>query len=131
MDQKQITIADDFFRNSFRGQFEEAKKALDPDVTYTVPGTHQLAGTFVGAEAVAEHVGALLRLTSDRVDVIQWEDWLAGINHIAGLVHLRLQRDRAIADTRFLYLVSMSAEDKIKAIQVFLSDQAAVERFFR
>ncbi|MFZ0665420.1 MAG: hypothetical protein WAM97_06665 [Acidimicrobiales bacterium] len=126
----QVAVAEKFFSSAFNGAVADAMDALDPNVTYHVPGTHQLAGTFVGPEAVAAHVGVILRLTHDRIDVVQWEDWMMGVNNVAGLVHVRMQRERAIFDTRLLYLVSLSEANKLRRIEVFFGDQAAAERFF-
>jgi ketosteroid isomerase-like protein len=130
VESSQVAVVEKFFRLAFHGSFAETVDDLDPNVTYHVPGTHQLAGTFVGPDAVSEHVAKLLHMTSDRVDVIQWEDWLQGINNVAGVVHVRFQRERAIADTRLVYLVAVSDSNKIRRIELFFGDQAVAERFF-
>jgi ketosteroid isomerase-like protein len=130
VDSSQVAVVEKFFGLAFHGSIAEAVADLDANVTYHVPGTHQLAGTFVGPEAVSEHVARLLHMTSDRVDVVQWEDWLMGVNNVAGVVHVRFQRERAIADTRLVYLVAVSEANKIRRIEVFFGDQAVAERFF-
>jgi len=125
----QIAVAQEFFDNAFHGKIPEAVEHVDPDATYHVPGANPMAGEFKGPEAIAGHVGDLLRITKNRVDVIQWEDWLEGFNHLGALVHMRMQRDGSVVDIRSIYLLTMSEEEKIRRIEVFFSDQAAVDRF--
>jgi ketosteroid isomerase-like protein len=127
---KQSAVAQAFFQRLFRGDIATAVEDLDPKVTYKVPGSHQLAGTFKGPEAVAGHVQNLLRETHNTLDVIQWEDWMIGENDLAGLVRFRVQRNRAISTFRAIFLVTMSSDDKISSIEVFFDNQAEVERFF-
>ena len=128
--EKASAIAQEFFQKCFHGDVSSAVELLDPKVTYRVPGSHRLAGTFEGPEAVAEHLEELLRETHHTVDVLQWEDWMIGVNNLAALVHLRAQRQGVIDTVRAIFLIGMSKEDKIRRIEVFFSDQAQIERFF-
>jgi uncharacterized protein len=128
--QQQVSIAQDFFQKCFHGDLAEAVKLVDPNVRYHVPGAHQAAGTFEGPESVAEHVSNLLKLTCGTVDVTQWEDWMVGIDNIAALVQMRVQRDSRVHNFRSVYIVQMSPEDKIRKIDLFFDDEAAVDRFF-
>lgn len=123
-------VAQDFFQKCFRGDISSAVELLDPEVTYILPGSHRFAGIFEGPQAVARHVGELLRQTHHTVDVLQWEDWMIGVNNLAALVDMRAQRHGAIDTFRAIYLTTMSKDDKITRIEVFFSDQAQVERFF-
>jgi ketosteroid isomerase-like protein len=127
---KQIAVAQEFFGKSFHGDVAVAVEHLAPDVSYIVPGSNQISGVFDGPEAVAKHVGELLRLTHNRVEVLQWEDWMEGVNHLGALVHMRLQRDGQIASFRSIYLLTMTEDDKIRRIEIFFGDQSAVDRFF-
>jgi ketosteroid isomerase-like protein len=127
---KPSAVAQDFFQKCFRGEISAAIEVLDPKVTYRVPGGHRLAGTFEGPQAVARHVEELLRQTHHTVDVLQWEDWMIGLNTLAGLVRMRAQRRGVIDTFRAIFLVAMSNDGKIKQIEVFFSDQSEVERFF-
>jgi ketosteroid isomerase-like protein len=128
--QTQISVAENFFQKAFHGEIADTLEVLDQNVAYHVPGKSRIAGTFVGPDAVVEHVASLLKLTATRVDIIQWEDWLAGVNSVAGVVHLRIQREGAIADTRMIYLFALTDQNKIRRIDVFFGDQAAIDRFF-
>lgn len=123
-------VAQDFLQKCFRGDFSAAAELLDPKVTYRVPGSHRLAGTFEGPQEVAGHFEELLRQTHHTMNVLQWEDWMIGVNNLAGLVNMRVQRDGAIDTFKAIFLITMSRDDKIMEIEVFFSSQAEVERFF-
>ncbi|MGH9029135.1 MAG: hypothetical protein ACRDV4_05920 [Acidimicrobiales bacterium] len=126
--EKQIAIAQEFFQKSFRNEMTSAVELLAPDVTYHVAGLHRLAGTFEGPAAVCEHVGEFLRLTNNTVNILQWEDWMIGVNYLAALVRMRFQREGSIHTFRAIYLMSMSPADKIHRIELFFEDESAVVR---
>lgn len=125
-----IAAAQDFFQKSFRGDISSAAELLEEDVTYDVPGSHQVSGHFEGREQVARHLTELLHLTKGTVNVLQWEDWLAGVSHVAALTRMHVQRQGASHTFRCVYLVAMSEAGKIRHIELFFSDPAAAERFF-
>ena len=125
-----IAAAQEFFQRSLRGEVPSAVELLDDTVSLDVPGSHQLSGHFEGPEAVAQNLEKLLRLTNRTVNVLQWEDWMAGINHVAALAHLRVQRPGAVQTFRAVYLIEVTDDTKIRRIEMFFGDQAAVERFF-
>ena len=127
---RRSAVAEDFFLKCFSGEISEAVDLLDPNVTYQVPGSHRLAGNFDGPQEVAAHVEELLRETHRSVDVLKWEDWMIGVNNVACLVNIRVQRHGIIDTLRAILLTTMSSDDKIRRIEVFFSDQAEVERFF-
>jgi ketosteroid isomerase-like protein len=129
--QEQVSLAQEFIRKSFQGEVDDVVDYLDPNVTYIVPGNHELAGVFHGPRSVADHMQKLLEFTDNRVDLIQWEDWMVGLNNIAALIDLRLQRPGRIETFRAIFLIAMSDQDcKIRRLQVFFGDQNAAERFF-
>jgi len=125
-----MAAAQQFFEKSFRGEVSSAIELLDEEVSYQIAGLHQAAGHFEGREAVAQHWGALLKLTERTLDVLQWEDWMAGSSHVAALAHMSVQRPGAILDFRTVYLIEMTEDAKIRRIEMFFDDQAAVENFF-
>jgi hypothetical protein len=129
--EKDVAVAQDFLRSAFAGKASEAVDLLDPEVTYQVPGSHHLAGIFHGRDEVATHVGDLMRITSHRIDVLQFEDWMVGLNNLSALIRLRVQRDRLLETFRAIYLFAISESGKIKHIQIFFADQAAADRLFR
>jgi hypothetical protein len=62
--------------------------------------------------------------------VTQWEDWLVGLDNIGAVVQMRLQKTSRVYNFRSIYLVKMSQDAKIRKIDIFFGDQAAIERFF-
>jgi ketosteroid isomerase-like protein len=133
MPDPRIAVAQRFFTSFFGGEVAAARDLLDPQVIYVVPGQHPAAGVFRGVEAVAEHLANFLRLTEDPVDVLAWEDWMAGVNNVSGLAKIHLQREGQMHDFRMIYLVSTRDDGKslrITRIEAFFSDQAAFDRFF-
>ncbi len=133
MPDSRVTVAADFFQKLFGGNVDAACELLDPQVVDVVPGTHAPSGTFRGARAVAAHLSTFLRLTDDPIDVLQWEDWMAGVDNVAGLAKIHLQREGQEHDFRVIFLVSVTerdGQDRISRIESFYSDQAAFDRFF-
>lgn len=119
-----------FFDECFRGLIAPAIERLDPNVVYCVPGSHPLAGSFAGPQAVARHVADLLQLTRRMIDVLKWEDWMIGVNYLSALVDIRVQRPGIVDTLRIVFLVTMSDDDRITGIEVFFSDPAEADRFF-
>ncbi|HEY1650961.1 MAG TPA: nuclear transport factor 2 family protein [Acidimicrobiales bacterium] len=133
MPDSRVTVAEDFFQKFFGGDVAAAGDLLDPDVVDVVPGTHASAGVFRGVKAVAAHLSTFLRLTEDPIDVLQWEDWMAGVDNVAGLAKIHLQREGQQHEFRVIFLVSVTEDDgrqRISRIESFFSDQAALDRFF-
>ena len=125
-----IAAALEFFQRSFHGEVSSAVELLAENVSYHVPGSHPLSGHFEGREAVAEHIGKLRQLTNRAVDVLQWEDWMAGINHVAGLAKMRMEGRGAVLTVRALFLIANTEDAKISRIDMFFDDMATLERFF-
>jgi len=120
-----IAAAQQFFEKAFRGEVSSAIELLDEEVSYQIAG--QAAGHLEGREAVAQHLGKLLGLTQRTFDVLQWEDWMAGTNHVAALAHLNVQPPGTILNFRTVYLIEVTDDAKIRRIEMFFDDQAAVE----
>ena len=133
MPDSRVTVAVDFFQKVFGGDVAAAYGLLDPDVVDVLPGTHPLSGVFRGAQAVAAHLSTFLRLIEDPVDVLKWEDWMAGVDNVAALAEIHLQREGQQHDFRVIFLLSVTEHDgqhRISRIESFFSDQAAFDRFF-
>jgi ketosteroid isomerase-like protein len=133
MPDPRLRVAMDFFQKFFGGSVSAACDLLDPEVVDVVPGSHPPSGVFQGIQAVEAHLSTFLRLTEDPIDVLQWEDWMAGVDNVAGLAKIHLQREGQRHDFRVIFLLSVT-EDKglhrISRIESFYSDQAAFDRFF-
>lgn len=133
MPDTRVTVAQDFFQKLFGGDVSAARDLLDPQVVDVVPGSHPPSGVFEGVEAVTRHLSTFLRLTEDPIDVLKWEDWLAGIDNVAGLAKIHLQREGQVHDFRVIFLVTVAEDDgrhRISRIESFYSDQEAFNRFF-
>ncbi len=133
MPDSRVTVAMEFFQEALGGHVSAARDLLDPQVVEVVPGTHAPSGVFHGVQAVEAHISNFLRLTNDPIDVLQWEDWLAGVDNVAGLAKIHLQREGQQHDFRIIFLVSVTENNgrqRISRIETFYSDQAAYERFF-
>ena len=133
MPDSRVTLAADFFQKFFGGDVSAACDLLDARVVEVVPGTNAASGVFKGVQAVAAHLSTFLRLTEDPIDVLEWEDWLAGVDNVAGLAKIHLQREGQQHDFRVIFLVSVTDDDgrqRISRIESFYSDQAAFDRFF-
>jgi ketosteroid isomerase-like protein len=133
MPDSRVTLAEEFFQKFFGGDVSAACELLDPQVVDVVPGTHEASGVFQGVQAVAGHLSTFLRLTEDPIDVLQWEDWMAGVDNVAGLAKIHLQREGQQHDFRVIFLVTVTEHDglrRISRLESFYSDQAAFDRFF-
>ena len=133
MSDPRVTVAASFFRDVFGGNVAAARELLDPHVVDVVPGSHGPSGVFQGVQAVTAHLSTFLRLTEDPIDVLEWEDWMVGVDNVAGLAKIHLQREGQRHDFRVIFLVSVtegSGPRRISRIESFYSDQAAFDRFF-
>jgi ketosteroid isomerase-like protein len=133
MTDPRVSVAEDFFQKLFGGNVLAASDLLHPQVVDIVPGTHSGSGVFRGVQAVVAHLSAFLRLIEDPVDVLKWEDWMAGVDNVAGLARIHLQRAGQMHDFRVIFLVSVTEDDgrhRISRIESFFSDVAALDRFF-
>jgi len=98
-----------------------------------VPRIHEASGVFQAVQAAAARLSTFLRLTDHSIDVLKWGKWLTGVDNVAGLVKIRLQREGQQHDFRVILLVSVTEGDglhRIWRIESFYSDQATFDRFF-
>ena len=133
MPDSRVRVAQEFFQKVFGGDVSAACELLDSQVVEVVPGAHAPSGVFQGVQAVAAHLSTFLQLTEDPIDVLEWEDWMAGVDNVAGLAKIHLQRLGQEHDFRVIFLVSVTEDDgphRISRIESFYSDQAAFDRFF-
>jgi ketosteroid isomerase-like protein len=133
MTDSRVTVVQEFFQKFFGGDVSAACDLLDPHVVDVVPGAHAPSGVFQGAQAVSAHLSNFLRLTEDPIDVLKWEDWMAGVDNVAALAKIHLQREGQQHDFRVIFLVAVTEYDgqyRISRIESFYSDQAAFDRFF-
>lgn len=103
---------------------------LSPNVVYTVPGNHKLAGVFHGIEEVRRHIAMLVDYSSATFEVLKWMDWMVSETHIAALQYAQAQNGGRIYRGHHLYLLESDSDDLVSDIRVFFEDQAAADRFF-
>lgn len=108
----------------------EAINLLSPSITYKVPGNHPLSGVFSGKTEVEQHLMALVAATRGTFDLIQWEDWMEGSEHISALVHVQMQREGRIMDGHFVILLRFDLDGKIDEIVLYPDDQGKLDFFF-
>jgi ketosteroid isomerase-like protein len=132
MPDSRVKVAVDFFQKFFGGNVSAACDLLDPQAVYVVAGTHAASGVFRGVQDIATHLATFLRLTEDPIDVLEWDDWMAGVDNVAGLAKIHLEREGQQHDFRVILLVSVTEDVgiRISRIEAFYSDQAAFDRFF-
>lgn len=103
---------------------------LSPNVVYTVPGTHRLAGVFHGPDEVNRHVATLVDYSKGTFEVLKWIDWMAGETHVTALQYAQARNAGRIYRGHHLYLVESDTDDLLSDIRIFFEDQAAADRFF-
>src|SRR4051812_40858350 len=75
---------------------------LDPDVTWTVPGQHHLAGTFSGVPALLAHLAEVFQATGGQVS-IDVRDVVAGEHFTVAVVDVRMTVDGTTIDDRQIH----------------------------
>jgi ketosteroid isomerase-like protein len=109
---------------------EQTVALLSPAVVYQVPGNNPLAGRFVGRAEVQRHLDELVEVTRGTYDLIQWEDWMVGEQHISVLAYVQMQRDGRVLDIHFVSVLRFDADDRICEIHFFPDDLRKVDSFF-
>jgi hypothetical protein len=103
---------------------------LAPDVAYTVPGHSPLAGVYHGPTEVHEHIDKLFRITSGRVEVLKWVDWLVGLTHIAALQLAQAQGGGVVYRNHHVFLIETDRNDLLTDIRLLFEDQEGADGFF-
>jgi len=119
-----------FFLSYSLTALDDAVPLLSPNVVYTVPGHHKLAGVFRGPDEVRQHIAALVDYSKDTFEVLKWMDWMVGETHITALQYAQAQSEARIYRGHHLYLLESDSDDLVSDIKVFFEDQAAADRFF-
>jgi len=125
-----IRIAQEFFQRYIGGDAARARELLDEDVVYHVPGSHKPAGEYVGVSSVIDHFRDFRALIESPVDVLQWEDWMAGVDYVAGLASIHVQRAGMELNFRMVMVVRVTEEGKIREIEAFNDHQGDFDRLF-
>jgi ketosteroid isomerase-like protein len=125
-----LQTAQRFLLNIGHPNVDEAIAALSPSVAYRVPGTHRLAGTFTGREAVTRHLVELVEGTLGTFDAVKWDDWLEGSLHVAALAQIHAQKEGRLFSGRVLFLVKFDSSNLIDNVEVFVEDEQSFSYFF-
>jgi ketosteroid isomerase-like protein len=125
-----LAIAQAFVLHLGHLDVDQIGKLLSPTVTYRVPGSYGLAGTFHGPDEVTQHLMAMAERTRGTFDAFKWEDWMVGQDYVSILADIRMQIDQRIFSGRVIFLVGFDNHDKISTLGVFYEDMHAIERFF-
>jgi ketosteroid isomerase-like protein len=125
-----LEIAQRFLLNLGHPDIERAINDLSPQVVYRVPGTHSMAGTFNGREAVARHLTELVDRTAGTFDAVKWDDWLLGEFHVAGVAQIHVQNRGGLYSGRAMFVARFDAADLIASFEVFVEDEQAFSQFF-
>lgn len=125
-----IDIARSFITSLGVARTDDALALLAPDATYRVLGRHALSGTFVGRDAIGEHLAALITQTDGRFDPVKFVDWMLGLRHVSLLVDVHVEVGRAEQLLRHLILMAFNIDDQIEEVTVFSSDPDVAERLY-
>jgi len=109
---------------------DEVLDLLAPDVVYTVPGHSPLAGVFHGPAEVHKHIDKLFRVTSGRVEILKWVDWLVGLSHVAAMQLAQAQGGGVVYRNHHLFVVETDRHDLLTDIRVLFEDQDGADVFF-
>jgi hypothetical protein len=126
-----LRTAEHFLAPLGRFEVEPVLDLLSPTATYHVSGTHALSGTFSTPEDILGHLRDLAARTKGTLEATQWDDWLVGDYHVAGVGWLHMQANGQIYKGRHVFFFfSFDPHAQIDAITVFYEDPAAAMRFF-
>lgn len=101
---------------------------LDPDVQWTVPGRHELAGTFTGVPALLTHLAEVAQRTGGQVKV-EVDEILEGERHTLAVVDVEMAVDGQTVHDRQVHLFELDAE-RITSVREFHGDEKSFDDLF-
>lgn len=110
------------------GDLDSARTVFWPDVTYTVPGLSQLAGTYRGPDEVMGYFGRLFALT-DATYTISRMHWITSPDRVGLLTRNHATRHGKILAWDEL-IVFTFLDGRKKSIAHFSGDQYGVDELF-
>lgn len=128
-DDKRLGTLQAFLQRLFRGDLPSAVALLHENVRFRIPGRASLSGELHGRDEVARHLEEYMRFTNDTSDVLKWEDWLVGLEHVAAVTTTRMQHSGSLMTSRLVFLAAFSEDGLIEDFEVFFRDERALERF--
>jgi ketosteroid isomerase-like protein len=101
---------------------------LDPDVKWTVPGTHLLAGTTSGVPALLTHLAEVAQRTGGQVKV-DVDEILAGDRHTVAVVDVQMAVEGQTVNDRQVHVFELH-DGLITSVREFHGDEQAFNDLF-
>jgi len=102
---------------------------LDPEIEWTVPGSHYLAGTFTGVPAVLAHLAEVAQRTGGQVR-LSVVDVLEGDGLFAAIADVDMSFDDQSVHDRQVHLFELR-DGRIASVREYHGDAGSFERIFR
>jgi len=102
---------------------------LDPDVQWTVPGRHTLAGTTVGVPALLAHLAEVAQRTAGQVSV-DVKDVLAGASYTSAVVDVEMTVDGRSVQDHQVHLFGFR-DSRIASVREYHGDERAFDELFK
>jgi ketosteroid isomerase-like protein len=101
---------------------------LDPDVEWTVPGSHDLAGSFKGISALLTHLAEVAQRTGGQV-AVHLDEVLEGDRHTLAIVGVDMAVDGRTVHDQQVHLFELG-NGLIRSVREFHGDQALFDDLF-
>jgi len=102
---------------------------MDPDVQWTVPGRHTLAGTTVGVPALLAHLAEVAQRTAGQVSV-DVKDVLAGASYTSAVVDVEMTVDGRTVQDHQVHLFAFR-DGRIASVREYHGDERAFDELFK
>jgi len=101
---------------------------LHPDVEWTVPGHHVLAGTTTGVPELLAHLAEVVQRTGGQVQIAV-EEITAGERFTTAIVNVQMTVDGQTVDDRQVHVFEVR-DNRIVSVREYHSDQRAFDLLF-
>ena len=112
-----------------QGHVEAFIAMLDPDVVWTVPGRHDLAGTFTGVPALLAHLAEVVQRTEGKI-VIDVVEVIAADRRAVAVVDVELTVDGRSVQDRQVHLFELG-DGRITSVREYHGDEQAMQDLLR
>jgi len=102
---------------------------LDPEVEWTVPGRHTLAGTTVGVPALLAHLAEVAQRTAGQVSV-EVKDVLSGATYATAVVDVEMTVDGRTVEDHQVHLFGFR-DGRIASVREYHGDERAFDELFK
>jgi uncharacterized protein len=128
IDDPKVQVIMAYQMNVATGNIDAARTVFHPDVVYVVPGKSQLAGTYVGPDAVMGYFGQLMTLTQGTYDISTMH-WMVSDDHVSLFTTNHANKDGQ-ALTWSETIVFAFKDGRKTRIDLLSGDQYGVDEFF-